>query len=99
MNTEPHVYLVAYDIADKKRLRRVYKLMRGFGDHMQYSVFRCVLSPVQRERMLDALHRAIHHREDQVIIIPLGRANAKRSWRMTTVGLPVTHPERSVQVI
>jgi len=99
MNTAPHVYMIAYDIADKKRLRRVYKIMRGFGDHMQYSVFRCVLSPMQRERLVDKLHRAIHHTEDQVIIIPLGRASAKRSWRMTTLGQPIVHPERSVQVL
>ena len=99
MNTEPHLYMVAYDIADKKRLRRVYKTMRGFGDHMQYSVFRCVLSPMQRERMLDRLHGLIKHDEDQVIVIPLGRAGAKRSWRMTTLGLPVVQLERSVLVV
>ncbi len=98
MNTEPHVYLVAYDIADPKRLRKVYKLMRGFGDHMQYSVFCCVLSPMQRERMADLLHQTIHHAEDQVLIVPLGKASAKRSWRMSTIGIPLVHPERSVKV-
>lgn len=34
-------YLVCYDVADDKRLRRVFKLMRGFGDHLQFSVFEC----------------------------------------------------------
>ena len=32
-------YLVCYDIADDKRLRRVFKTMRGWGDHLQFSVF------------------------------------------------------------
>ncbi|HZT68334.1 MAG TPA: CRISPR-associated endonuclease Cas2, partial [Terriglobia bacterium] len=30
-------YLVCYDISDDKRLRKVHKVMRGFGDHLQYS--------------------------------------------------------------
>ncbi len=34
-------YLVTYDIADEKRLRKVFKIMRGYGDHLQYSVFEC----------------------------------------------------------
>ena len=34
-------YLVCYDISDDKRLRKVFKTMRGYGDHLQYSVFEC----------------------------------------------------------
>ena len=34
-------YLVCYDICDDKRLKKVFKAMRGFGDHLQYSVFEC----------------------------------------------------------
>jgi len=98
MNTDPHVYLVSYDIADAKRLRRVFKTMRGFGDHLQYSVFLCVLSPLQRERMVGRLEELIHHGEDQVLIVPLGAAGAQRSWRMSTLGLPYVHPERCVRV-
>jgi CRISPR/Cas system-associated endoribonuclease Cas2 len=30
-------YLVSHDIADEKRVR--FKLMRDFGDHLQFSVF------------------------------------------------------------
>jgi CRISPR-associated protein Cas2 len=34
-------YLVCYDITDDRRLRKVFKLMRGFGDHLPYSIFEC----------------------------------------------------------
>ncbi|MGE5647961.1 MAG: CRISPR-associated endonuclease Cas2 [Acidobacteriota bacterium] len=34
-------YLVCYDIADEKRLRRVFHAVRNYGDHLQYSVFEC----------------------------------------------------------
>lgn len=39
-------YLVCYDICDDKRLRKVFRTMRGFGDHLQYSVFECQLTRV-----------------------------------------------------
>ena len=38
-------YLVCYDIADEKRLRKVFKVV-GYGDHLQFLVFECQL---QRE--------------------------------------------------
>ena len=28
-------YLVCYDISDEKRLRKVFKAMRGYGDHIR----------------------------------------------------------------
>jgi CRISPR-associated endonuclease Cas2 len=38
-------YLVCYDICDDKRLRKVFQTMRNYGDHLQYSVFECQLTP------------------------------------------------------
>jgi CRISPR-associated protein Cas2 len=37
-------YVVSYDISNPKRLRKVYQTMRGYGDHIQLSVFRCELN-------------------------------------------------------
>jgi hypothetical protein len=37
--------LVAYDIRDEKRPRKVFKTMRDFGDHLEYSVFECQFAP------------------------------------------------------
>lgn len=39
-------YLVCDDISDEKRLRKVFQAMRGYGDHLQYSVFECQLTAV-----------------------------------------------------
>ena len=38
-------YIISYDVSDPKRLRKVFKTLRGYGDHLQLSVFRCELSP------------------------------------------------------
>src|SRR5438128_521139 len=40
-----NTYLVCYDICDDKRLKTVYKTMRDFGDHLQYSIFECQFTP------------------------------------------------------
>jgi CRISPR-associated protein Cas2 len=44
-------YMVCYDIRCPKRWRKVYKLLQGYGESVQYSIFRCWLSLRQREKM------------------------------------------------
>ena len=96
----PQLYLVCYDICgDQKRLRRVYKTMRGFGEHVQYSVFRCVLTDRQLAELEQCLITVIEPRSDQILIIPLGPAETPRSWRMYTLGVPVDAPERTVRIV
>ena len=34
-------YLVCYDICDDRRLAKVHKIVRGFGDRVQYSCKEC----------------------------------------------------------
>jgi len=46
------LYIIMYDIADDKRLRLVFKIMRGYGDHLQYSVFRCELSKREKFELI-----------------------------------------------
>ena len=99
MTRAPKLYIIAYDVCDARRLRKVYKIMRGFGDHIQYSVFRCVLSDTQLARLKARLDEVIAPSEDQVLFVPLGSTDAKRAWSMSTLGLPLTHPERIVNVL
>jgi CRISPR-associated protein Cas2 len=46
-----HWHLVMYDISDDVGLRRVHKLLRGWGKPMQYSVFRVHCTARELERM------------------------------------------------
>jgi CRISPR-associated protein Cas2 len=71
------VYLVSYDVADDKRLRQTYKTMRGFGDAVQYSVFRCELSATERQIMKEALWSILHWDQDRVMLVNLGPAGAR----------------------
>ena len=36
-------YLIAYDVRDAKRLRKVSKKLEAYGGRIQYSIFRCRL--------------------------------------------------------
>ena len=69
-----HAYVVAYDISDQKRWRKVFKLMKGYGRSLQLSVFHCRLDGGRRAEMAMALERVIDPTEDHVIILDLGPA-------------------------
>lgn len=51
--------------------------MLGYGDPLQYSVFRCDLSPKEKVLMLVKLKEIIHHRGDWIMIIDLGPADGR----------------------
>lgn len=69
-----HAYVVAYDISDPKRWRKVFNLMNGYGRWLQLSIFHCRLDGGRRAEMAMALERIIHAAEDHVIILDLGPA-------------------------
>lgn len=70
-----HAYVVAYDIADPKRWRRVFKIMHGYGRWLQLSVFHCRLDGGRRIEMAAALETAIDRAADHIIILDLGPAD------------------------
>jgi CRISPR-associated protein Cas2 len=69
-----HAYVVAYDISDPKRWRRVFKTMKGYGRWLQLSVFHCRLDGGRRAEMASALEDLIDRDTDHVIILDLGPA-------------------------
>ena len=64
-------YIVAYDISDPKRLRKVATVCEDFGVRRQYSVFLCRLSATDRIRLRGRLYEIIDLQEDQVLFIPV----------------------------
>jgi CRISPR-associated protein Cas2 len=83
-------YLVCYDISDDKRLRKVFQTMRGYGDHLQYSIFECQLTVTDLARCRADLGRIINHREDQVLFVNLGLADGRGDRVITALGQPYT---------
>jgi CRISPR-associated protein Cas2 len=65
-------WLVCYDITEPKRLRRVHRLLKGYGEPWQYSVFFCVLKDMDRVRLQSNLEAEMNLKDDQVMLIDLG---------------------------
>lgn len=94
-----NVYLVTYDIRRDKRLRAVFKVMSGFGQHLQYSVFRCELSPANKARLTAKLSEVIDHRADQVLIFDLGPAEGYRVELVESLGQAYPPSDRDAVVV
>ncbi len=67
------LYIVTYDIANQKRGRAVFKLMHGYGEWMQLSVFQCRLSAKRHAELIATLDQIIHHKDDHVLIMDVGK--------------------------
>lgn len=65
-------YLVCYDVRDDKRLRRVHKIMKAYGEAWQYSVFYCTLKPIDRIRLENDVREELNLKVDQLLIVDLG---------------------------
>jgi CRISPR-associated protein Cas2 len=83
-------YLVCYDISDDKRLRKVFQAMRGYGDHLQFSIFECQLTVSDLARCRAELGGIIHHDDDQVLFVNLGLAEGRGDRVITALGKPYT---------
>ena len=94
-----NMYMVCYDICDDKRLRRTYRAMRGFGDPIQLSVFRCVLSPRLRAKMIAVLTELIAHDVDQVLIVDLGPADGRANTAFEALGRSYRPPQRRATIV
>ena len=92
-------YLVTYDIRDEKRLPRVFRKMRGFGEHVQYSVFICELSPKEKAYMIDMLNTIIKNDEDGIMIVNLGPAENDPDEKIEFIGRKTPIPEREAVII
>jgi CRISPR-associated protein Cas2 len=92
-------YLVTYDISSPRRWRKVFRAMQGYGEHVQLSVFRCDLTPEQRVQMATALDALIHHGEDQVLVIDLGRSSPSVIRGIEVLGRPQAFRLPSARII
>lgn len=72
---DERLYIVTYDIADQKRWRRVFRIMKGYGQWLQLSVFQCRLTARRRADMAARLDEIIKRAEDHIIIVDVGPAD------------------------
>ena len=94
-----HVYIVSYDVRDPTRLRRTYDFLRGWGEHLQLSVFRCELGAAELVQVRSGLVDIILATEDQVLFANLGPIDGRGADSIRTLGLPYVRDERAAVVL
>jgi CRISPR-associated protein Cas2 len=90
-------YVVSYDIMDRKRLSRVHTAMKGFGQPVHYSVFRCDLTLKGRVEMVAILSELIKVDEDRIMIIDMGPTEGGADDRIEFLG--VHHEDKDEKFI
>jgi len=82
-------HLVCYDVRDPKRLAKVAKTVKGYGDRVQLSVFRCRLSRRQKEELRLELTKVMKDEDDLLIVeicpacamrVVAGGSGGKEGW-------------------
>lgn len=84
-----NLYLVCYDIRDAKRWRKAYKILQGYGETVQYSIFRCWLSQRDREKLRWQLAQVLATEDNLLFIGVCNRclervqmANEPKDWSL-----------------
>lgn len=93
-----HLYIISYDISDPKRWRRIFRIMRGYGEWLQLSVFQCRLTPVRRLQLEAALREAMNQAEDHVLMVDIGPAE-QVAPRVRSLGKRFEAVERRAVVV
>jgi len=68
--SEAKTYIIAYDVADARRLVRVHQLLKGVALAVQYSVFAGSFTARALERVLEEVSERIDGEEDDVRVYP-----------------------------
>ena len=77
--------LVAYDIADPKRLARVAKVCEDYGVRVQYSVFECRLDEADFTNFWLKLLGCLDETEDRVVAYKIDARSAKETLTAGTM--------------
>jgi CRISPR-associated protein Cas2 len=86
-------FIVTYDVCHPKRLRKVFRLMKGYGDHIQLSVFRCELDARELIELRGRLSDEIKHDEDQVLFVDVGPTQGRGGISIRAIGKLYVAPE------
>lgn len=64
-------WVIAYDIADNLRRSRIVKIIEKCGVRVNYSVFECMLTDIQFQKLQEKIDKILCPSEDIVIYYPL----------------------------
>ena len=89
------LYVIAYDIPSDRRRTKVHKVLCGFGQWTQYSLFECHLTQKELVTLRGKLDKLLKPEEDSLRFYPLCTPCVAK---VVTIGSPKPE-EQSVFVI
>ena len=78
------LYLVAYDIRQPRRLRKVHQVLKEFACGGQKSAFECYLTEAERQELVGRVERCMDIDEDALLVIRLVNRDS-----VSTLGIAV----------
>lgn len=58
--------VISYDISEDKRRTKIHKILKSYGQRMQFSVFECDLTDTQYAKLRSRLGKLIKNDEDSI---------------------------------
>ena len=95
---DEHLWIVAYDIRNPKRWRKVFKIMNGYGEWLQLSVFQCRMSRMRHAALVASLDEVILNDYDHVVMLDLGPADGVK-FKVMSLGKPFESIEREAMIV
>lgn len=81
MSRKTNLYLITYDISEDGPRRKVSQRLEDLGGRrINYSVFECLLTAQQAERLMLALVEEVDAQTDSLACYAICRACYTRSW-------------------
>lgn len=93
-----HLFIVAYDIREPRRWRKVFRAMHGFGERLQLSVFQCRLGKERVLKMEEILRKHVDQQRDHVLIMDLGPAEQVQP-KVSSIGKPFSPVETGPVIV
>ncbi len=85
-------YVVAYDIPDDKRRTKIHKILKGFGQWTEFSLFECFLTKKELLQMRSKLDKYLDPSNDRVRIYMICDTCLAK---IETIGIPEPKEETS----
>ncbi|MGB3694456.1 MAG: CRISPR-associated endonuclease Cas2 [Spirulinaceae cyanobacterium] len=58
--------IVSYDISEDKRRTKIHKILKSYGQWVQYSIFECKLTKTQYAKLRSRLNKLIDSENDSI---------------------------------
>jgi CRISPR-associated protein Cas2 len=68
MGEDKHWHLICYDIREQRRWYKVFRILKGCGEHLQYSIFRVQMTKTHLEELRWKLSKILVEDDDLMIV-------------------------------